>query len=298
MNPEVDIAIVGGGPAGLSSALVAGRAKRRVLVVDGGTPRNAAAPNMRGFLSRDGIDPREFRRIAHAELMRYPTIERIHDLVESVTGRAGSFEVTLEGGRRISARRVLLAVGVTDRLPSIEGVEDLWGKGVHSCPYCDGFECRDDVWGVLVDRPALYDYAQFLTAWAAKIVVFTNGNPVPDDKREQCAKLGAEFVPEHIGRIRGGAGDTLEGVELASGRLVPLVSFWVHPKHDHASLVRRLGVQLMEEGGVWTSEQGETSMPGIFAAGDCACGSAKQAVLAAADGARVTFPIVHGLILG
>jgi thioredoxin reductase len=128
MNPEYELVIVGGGPAGLSSALIAGRARRKALLVDGGVPRNAAAPAMHGFISRDGILPRDFRRIAHEELPKYSTIERSDDIVDEISGVSGSFEIALKSGRRISARRVILTLGIVDSYPAIESIHDCWGR--------------------------------------------------------------------------------------------------------------------------------------------------------------------------
>ena len=143
MYDMYDATIVGGGPAGLSAALMLGRARRRVLLCDTGEPRNAASHAMHGFLSRDGSDPAELLRVGRAQLRPYDCIDVRDTAVVQASGAAGRFTLTLDGGERLDARRLVLAFGVKDQLPDIEGLRTLWGRGVFPCPYCDGWEVRD-----------------------------------------------------------------------------------------------------------------------------------------------------------
>jgi thioredoxin reductase len=300
METEFELVIVGGGPAGLSAALVAGRARRRVLLVDGGRPRNAAAPEVHTFLTRDGIPPAEFRRIAREQLAVYPTVSFADSLVDNITGEPGALRVSLTGananGGAVTARRVLLASGLVDTLPDIAGVADFWGRGVHHCPYCDGYVYRDGRWGVLVDAPALFEHAAFLTAWTADVIVFTNGaTSVPDAAADLLRAADVAIEPQPIARLRGGS--HVDAVELTDGRTIPLHAFWVKPKQRQTDLVVRLGLALAEDGAVRRDEQGQTSMAGVYAAGDLSAGPMQQAILAAAEGARVTFGINRELVL-
>jgi thioredoxin reductase len=294
---QTELLIIGGGPAGLSAALVAGRARRQALLVDGGLPRNAAAREMHTFVTRDGIAPQGFRQAAHEELARYATVRRLEATVASVSGESDSFTVGLQDGSAIAARRILLALGLVDTLPAIAGVREHWGRGVHACVYCDGFEQRDTVWGVLAENERMCDYALFLKNWASQVVVFTNGSTPPEEKRAGLQAAGIKLVSEPVARVHGGAAHSLKAVELEGGRQVPVETFWVRPAQSQTPLVQSLKLELADNF-IRTNERCETSRPGIHAAGDCAGGPVQQAILAAAHGTRAAFSIVQDLVAG
>src|SRR4051812_12312659 len=187
-----DVLIVGGGPAGLSAALVLGRCRRRVLVVDAGRPRNAASRAMHGYLGRDGLDPREFLRLGREEIARYG-VEFLDAEVDAargpapdgVTGPDSSFEVMTEDGRRIYSRRLLLATGVRDVLPPIDGAEAYYGRGVHHCPYCDGWEYRDRALVAYGAGPAAVGLALSLRTWSDRVTACADGGRVARGDRER-----------------------------------------------------------------------------------------------------------------
>ena len=296
MSHEREVIIIGGGPAGLSAALIAGRARRRALLIDGGTPRNAAAPAMHSFVSRDGILPGDFRAAAHAELRPYSTVEHVEGLVESVRTTADGFEVALAGGQSFLGRRVLLALGMVDILPAVPGLRENWGMGVHHCPFCDGFEHQDQHWGVLADDPAMLEHALFLRGWSGAMTVFTNGADTSAWDFAPLEAAGVPIVRTPIARVIAGNGHSLGGLELADGTVAAIESLWIRPKQQQTPLVQQLGLKLRDDGAIWRDDTGQTSQPGISAAGDCASGPMQQAILAAADGARTFFPIVRELV--
>lgn len=297
MTPEYELLIVGGGPAGLSAALIAGRARRRVLLVDGGTPRNAAAPAVHSFVTRDGVLPDDFRRIAREQLAAYPTVRVLDGDVQEITGESGAFTATLAEAQPVTALRVLLAMGLVDVLPDVPGLSERWGRGVHHCPYCDGYEHRDRAWGVVADEPTMFDYALFLRGWTRDLTVFTLGGAPQGEAAAKLARAGMAVETERIVRVIGGDGHRLAAIELADGRRVAIESLWLRPAQRQCGLTARLGLAVDDEGAICRDDTGETPLRGIFAAGDLAAGASQQALQAAADGARVTMSINHQLIV-
>jgi thioredoxin reductase len=296
MKAEYDILIVGGGPAGLSAALIAGRALLRVLIIDGGTPRNTAAPAMHSYLSRDGILPRDFRAEAAAELVRYQTIEHRDGLVHDIQANDAGLIAHLTDGASVSAAKVILALGLVDRLPDIQGLASNWGRGVHHCPFCDGFEHRGSHWGVLAEDPTMLGHALFLQNWASSLTVFTDGQTLPAAEVVKMRDAGIRIAEAPIERVLSGDGPAIGGILLQDGSKEAVTSLWVRPRQEQTSLVRHLQLSLGENGAIERDEAGETAVPGLYAAGDCAAGPMQQAILAAADGGRIMFGLVRDLI--
>lgn len=297
MNDSFELIVIGGGPAGLSAALVAARARRKVLLVDGCEPRNAVAPAVHTFVTRDGVLPAEFRQIARAQLQAYPTVTIAEGEVTAIAGASPEFRVTLAGGRSAGARVVLLATGLVDILPDVPGLRERWGRGVHHCPYCDGFEHRDERWGVLADEPTVFDYALFLRGWTPLVTLFTMGAEPQGDMAGKLERAGIVIETAAVTGIVASAPHRLDAVELAGGRRVPIESLWLRPAQRQRGLAAGLGLEVDDDGGVRHDGHGETPTPGIFVAGDVAAGAVQQAVQAAADGARVAMAINHRLIV-
>ena len=165
-----DVVVVGGGAAGLSAALVLGRARRRVAVVDAGSPRNAPATHMQGFLSRDGMPPSELLAAGRAEIAEYG----VELIIDQVAGIEPGFHLRLASGLILEARRILLATGVGDELPDLPGVRERWGKDLLHCPYCHGWEVRDQPIGVLNTHPLSSDHAQLIRQWSNDVLFFSH----------------------------------------------------------------------------------------------------------------------------
>jgi thioredoxin reductase len=293
----VDVVVVGGGPAGLNAALNLGRGRRKVLLCDAGPPRNAAAVEVHGFVTRDGIPPGEFRRIAREQLRPYDV--EVRDVRVLGIEREGSgFRVALEGGRGVVARRVLLATGMVDVLPDLPGYRELWGKALFQCPYCHGWELKERAWGVLATSEALVDFGLVLTAWSRDMVVFTQGAvTVSAEKRLQLERAGVRLEERRIRRLVSGAGaHPLEAVELEDGTRLRRDVLFARPPQRQVPMVERLGLAVDEQGYLRVSPQGETSIPGIYAAGDLTT-PMQAAVMSAAAGALVGGALNHGLAL-
>lgn len=291
---EVDVVVVGGGPAGLGAALALGRAAKRVLLCDAGARRNAAAEHMHGFLTRDGISPSEFRRIAREQLRPY-AVTPVDTGVTTIEPEGRRFAVTLADTTRVSCRRVLLTLGLCDELPDVPGVRELWGHRIFGCPYCHGWEARNTPWGMLADTPALVEHAIFLTGWTTDVVAFTNGPvDIPAELRGRLTRAGVRLDARRIRRMVGGPDRRLTGVEMEDGALVPREAMVVRPPQRQTDLVRGLGLALDEQGLVRTDDGAETSSPGIHAAGDLAA-PMQAAIFAAAAGTRAAYLMNHRL---
>jgi thioredoxin reductase len=294
----VDVVIVGGGPAGLSAALVLGRARKRVLLCDAGTPRNAAAESIHGFVTRDGTPPGEFRRIGREQLRPYGGIE-VRDARVSAVQRLGSgFRVVLGEGSAVDTRRVLLATGMVDTLPELPGYRELWGKSIFQCPYCHGWEVQDRAFGLLATSEALLDFALVLTGWSRDIIAFTDRSfEISPEKRSRLQRAGVHCEERRVRRLRARAGheeggEHLEAVELEDGTLMPREVLFSAPPQQQTGLVQQLGLALDELGFVRVDEHKETSVPGIHAAGDLTT-RLQGALMAAAAGAHAAYMMNH-----
>jgi thioredoxin reductase len=287
-----DVAIVGGGPAGLSAALVLGRARRRVVVIDAGTPRNAPAAHMQGFISRDGTPPGELLRAARDEVGRYG-VELLDDRV--VDASAG-FVLRLAGGRIVQARQVLLATGAADELPDIAGTRDRWGRDFLHCPYCHGWEVRDRPIGVLGTGPGSVEHAHLLRQWSDDVILFTHEAVVTP---AECATLAARGIAVVDGTVERlvVADDRLRAVQLSDGRTVERDALFIRPAlRAHADApAALLGCEPLPDGLVRTDADGRTSVPGVWAAGNAANPRA-QVITAAGEGSAVAIAINTALV--
>jgi thioredoxin reductase len=285
-QPRYDVVIVGGGAAGLSAALVLGRARRRVAVIDAGAPRNAPAAHMQGFLSRDGMPPAELLELGRAEVTGYG--------VEIVAGAVAriepGFAVQLADGATMPARRILVTTGVGDDLPAIPGVRERWGRDLLHCPYCHGWEVRDQPLGVLGTHPGAVQHAHLVRQWSDDVVYFAHTLAVPEADRVALAARGIRVVDGEVAELVVDD-DRLVGVGLADGTIVPRSAVFVRPRNvPHPDgLLTGLGVDTDADGFPVVDRDGRTSAPGVFAAGNLvdprgsvitAAGSAASAAMA------------------
>jgi thioredoxin reductase len=276
--------IVGGGAAGLSAALILGRSCRTALVLDDGRPRNAVAKRMHGFISRDGTPPLDLLDASRRELKRYDTITLREAHVEAISGKAGAFEVHTDDGGTYGAQRVLLATGVYDALPTIDGLREAWGHTAFVCPYCDGWEMRGKRIAVVGNGNKAVELAQELRQWTRDIVVCTQGeDSLSPDNVRWISAVGASHIAQPIRHIRSKAGH-IESIEFEDGREERCQAMFLSaPLRPRYPLVDMLGCKLREDGEIDIDARGRTSVPGVYAAGD-AVTTVHQVVLAAASG--------------
>ncbi|MGI5324810.1 NAD(P)/FAD-dependent oxidoreductase [Actinomadura nitritigenes] len=285
-----DVVVVGAGAAGLNAALLLGRARRRVVVIDAGEPRNAPAAHMHGFLSRDGLPPATLLELGRAEIARYGA-GQIRGRVEHIDP---GFHVRMDGGPVLAARRILVATGLRDELPDIPGVRERWGKDVLHCPYCHGFEVRDRPLAVLGTGPGAVHQALLLRGWSDDVAFFAHTLDLAAEDRERLEARGLRIVEGRIEHLVTG-GDGLRGVALTDGRFVPRAAAFLFPRMvPNDALLTRLGCE-KDGGWVVTDRAGRTSAAGVWAAGNVVDPRA-QVVTAAGMGSAAAFAINNDLV--
>jgi len=292
-NPY-DVAIVGGGAAGLSAGLVLARARRRVVVIDDGRPRNAAAAHMQGFLSRDGMPPAELLAIGRTEVRSYGA-ELLDDNVVALRRiSGGTFGLHLASGVGLAARRLLITTGLTDKVPDLPGLAERWGKDLLHCPYCHGHEVRNQALGVLGGTPGAVQHAQLVRQWSDDVVFFAHTTRLTDGEREELTARAVGIVEGAVERIVV-EHDRLIGVQLQDGRFLPRAAVFVRPEfvanHD---LLRGLGGQVDRSGWPLIDATGRTTVPGVWVAGNAANPRA-QVITAAGEGSAAAIALNNDL---
>jgi thioredoxin reductase len=287
-----DVVVVGGGAAGLSSALVLGRARRRIAVVDAGAPRNAPAAHMQGFLSRDGMSPADLLEAGRAEATGYG-VELIGDTVVAIEP---GFVVRLEGGRVLEARRILVSTGAHDELPEIPMVRERWGRDLLHCPYCHGWEVRDQPIGVLGTEPGSVQHALLVRQWSDDVAFFVHTYDLTGPEQVQLEARGVQIVHGEVARLAV-EDDRLAGVELTDGRVIARTAVFIRPgNRPHADgLLASLGCAVDEAGFVTVDATGRTSVEGVWAAGNVVDPRA-QVITAAGAGSAAAIAVNADLV--
>ncbi|MEQ4722992.1 NAD(P)/FAD-dependent oxidoreductase [Nonomuraea sp. B19D2] len=292
-----DVVTIGGGPAGMAAALALGRVHRTVLLLDAGEGRNAAAENVHNFLTRDGTPPAELRKLGREELAGYPTVQTRTGAVADVRVLDGDgFQLDLSGGGTVEARRLLLATGLADELPGPRGVEAMWGRSAFHCPYCHGYECTGKRVAVLGTDPARVRLALQLSRFAADVALCTGGRPFDPAAQATLVTHGVGVRCETVTRLEGTDGQ-LEQIVFEDGpSLARDAVFVVNVPRQRSDLAARLGCATFADGCVEVNEFGQTSVPGVYAAGDMARRASvpmpMAAVIAAAASGTVAAAVV------
>jgi len=279
-----DVIIVGGGPAGLSAGLILGRCRRKVLICDSGKPRNAASRALHGYLTRDGIAPAEFLSIGRQQIEPYGVQFRNVTVVNAQPMENG-FEVTLADGRRENCRKLVLASGMVDRIPPLDGIEPLYGKSVFHCPYCDGWELRDQPIGVYGCGNDGMQLALALMTWSRDLILLTDGESgISASDLELLTDRRIIACEDPIDRLEGHEGILQRVVFLNGKSLERRALFVCSGMEQQSELARFLGCSFTEKGGIRTFDLERSSVPGVFVAGD-ASGDVQLVIVAAAKAA-------------
>jgi thioredoxin reductase len=289
-----DVAIIGGGPAGLSAALVLGRCRRSVVVCDSGDDRNACSRGVNGFLTRDGIHPAEFRRIGRDQLEPYGVEYRTLKVTEAQP-RGSGFRLGLEDGSPLECRRLLLATGVTDHIPETEGFQSYYGSSVFHCPYCDGWEVRDEPLAAYGRGQGGAGLAVSLRTWSPDVVLCSDGPAALGPAyAANLARLGIEVVQKRIVRLEGSRA-RLEQIVFADGSTLARRAIFLNiMQSQRCDFASKLGCRMTRRGAVRTGKMENTGVPGLFVAGDSSK-DVQSAIVAAAEGAKAAMAINKSL---
>jgi thioredoxin reductase len=295
---QIDVAILGGGPAGLQVALVLSRTRKKIIVLDDPEPpRNAASHGVHGFLGLDGLLPTDIRKIAWKQIDKYDSAELRKEKIVNVNKEEdGIFFITSDNETSIKAKKVVLAVGYHDVYPDIPGFVECWADTIIPCPFCDGYENRDRVWGIVVNsKVELEKFPKMAQNWTSKIKVFISPNiEIKSSYQNELSKLDIPVYREIITNVNH-TNTKVESVSLESGEKIEVDTLlWIPPKRPSQliqRLVENLGLELDEQGYVKTDEMQQTNVKGLFAAGDVQ--GSMGALAAAYDGGMAATSIVH-----
>lgn len=295
--PNFDVLIVGGGPAGLSAALYLGRACKSVAVVDAGRPRHAVSEGVHNFLTREGMPPAALRAEAWAQMTAYPTVHHVDGAVVRRLERQGDRWLADAGDTGTwRARAVLLAPGVVDEHPEIPGYRERWGRSIHHCPYCHGWEMRDLPLAVLAWGEAASHLAPLLKGWTGDVAVVSHGEPLEPSIQSVLEAANIPVYPQRIVALEG-PGSHLEAIRFADGSSLERRGLFVKPTQRQVALVAGLDLDLDESGYVEVNEQQHTSLSMLWAAGDLTARQPQQVLEAAAAGGRAAGSINAALTL-
>ena len=291
-----DVVIVGGSAAGLSAALVLGRSRRNVLVCDTNQPRNGFSPTSHSVYTRDGTPTTDLVSIGRAQLEPYAVEFRSVAATQVQRADPRTFLALLANGQQVRSRRVLLATGVRDVLPALSGIEQFWGTSVVHCPYCHGWEVRDQPIALLSAHQSSVSFSYLLQQWSHDLVLCTNGfGKLTASERDRIMSLDIRIYEQPIARLEGQQ-TQLESIRFVDGTLLKRQALFIHTDQEPQSrLAHDLGCKIGEGGIVVVDDQGQTSVAGIYAAGDIMRQN-QQIIFAAADGARAAMAINQSLV--
>lgn len=285
MANNFDVVIIGGGPAGLNAAIILGRSRRNVLICDSGKPRNFKAKFMHGYLTRDGIKPLEFLRLGSEELKQYG-IEKRQMEISRITRGENGFEIDNMEGEKFYSKKILLATGITDNIPQLQGIDELYGSSVFHCPYCDGWEVRDKRLAVYARGKAALALSLSLKTWSNDVILCSDGLArLATGDRKILEKHGIRIYNDRIARLEGKHG-LLQKIVFRDGKYVERdVMFFSTGQKQRSNLAEQLGCKFNDNGFIPTNKKQKTNIKGVFAAGDITK-DVKFVVVAAAEGAR------------
>ncbi|TYS46856.1 NAD(P)/FAD-dependent oxidoreductase [Bacillus infantis] len=293
----LDCAVIGGGPAGLNAALVLGRSRRKTILFDDNKPRNAVTSKSHGFITRDGIHPQEFKKIAQGELSKYPNVRLERQRVHRINKDNNLFQIETENAEVYSAKKIIIATGFKEILPDIPKAKEFYGKSLFGCPYCDGWELKDRPLAVIAEKQqAAFHMAKVVSNWTNDLIIFTNGRKVLSLEEKALLKNNGIGINEKkISSLIGKEG-LLEKIQLDDGTSVLREGGFIASEWKQAASFDSLGYTLNEQGGITTDSWQRTNTEGLYACGDTRIAGASQLIIAAAEGSMAAIAVNAALI--
>ncbi|SER25363.1 Thioredoxin reductase [Gracilibacillus ureilyticus] len=294
----LDCAIIGGGPAGLNASLVLGRARRNVILFDNNQARNSVTQESHGFITRDGVTPTEFRKLAQQDIHKYPSAEIVQSTVDKIEKeKEGLFKISTRQEKVYYSKKVILAFGLRENLPNIEGLKDYYGKSVFSCPYCDGWELRDKPLVLFGESEHVVHMAKMIYQWSKDLIICTNGKQlIPEDEARLFKSKGLKIKEDRISHLSGSDGKLAKVFFEDGTELSRTGGFVTTELKQPNNLASSLGCKLEGDLGITVDNLGRTNVEGIYAAGETSTGPA-QLIISAGHGVRAAAGVNYELTM-
>lgn len=269
-NPDFEVIIIGGSYAGLSAAMSLGRSLRKALIIDSGKPCNWQTAQAQNFITHDGKAPAAIAKEAKHQVLQYPTIEFISDKATEALPIEFGFHVKTETGKNFTAKKIILATGVKDIMPDLKGFAECWGISVLHCPYCHGYEVKNEKLGVLADGAMAYELSRLISNWSPNLTIFTNGiGEIELENLEKLERNNIKVVEKQVVALNHNNG-YLKNIEFSDGTKQEISAIFSHPAcQQHSDIPEKLGCERDENGLINVDHFQKTSVPGVFAVGDC-----------------------------
>ena len=266
---DFDVIIIGGSYSGLAAGMALGRALRKVLIIDSGKPCNRYTPHSHNFITHDGRVPAEIAALARKQVEKYSTVKFFNGLAILAAKKADLFYVSTDANTMFRAKKLIFATGVRDLMPDIPGFEECWGKSVVHCPYCHGYEVRNERTGILGNGEYAFEFASMISNWTNDLSVYTNGkSTLTDEQTRKLARHNISVFEDEIERLEHSNGD-LQRIIFKNGKSAPLKALYSRPHFvQHCDLPASLGCELTDDGYIKVDSSQMTTVPGIFASGD------------------------------
>lgn len=292
-----DCIIIGGGPSGMSAALVLGRANKEIVLFDEDKPRNRITNESHGFITRDGITPTAFKSLAKEDLLKYPSIKVDNRKIVDAQKKGKLFTIQTSDGQTFEARKILLATGLQDIFPEIQGLSDFYGKSLFTCPFCDGWELSNKKLVIISDNPEILHYVELIYNWSKDLVLCTNGKKSLDQETKTLLeKKNIKVLEDQISELAGKNGE-LEKIIFENGDELAREGGFVPTNLVQGSnLAEKLGCEIDEKGEVVTAMFGRTNIEGVFASGDSSTMAPAQLINAASDGNKAAIGMMKELV--